>query len=131
MEALVKKIAEQADIPEDKAKIAAEAAIEFIKERVAYSIDNKVEQAVRNMAATIQAEVHEAVTGEPLPTMTEKVTEFAEDAKEKIEDFAEDTKERLGEFAKNAKSFFSGFGKKGDKSEKKEEGEESKEEKKD
>lgn len=131
MEALIQKIVEQADIPEDKAKIAAEAAIEFIKERVSNSIDTKVEQAVRNMAHTIQAEVHEAVTGEPLPTFGEKVNEFAEDAKEKIEDFAEDTKERLGEFAKTAKSFFSGFGKKGEEGEKKEEEGDAQEEKKD
>ncbi|MDX2303088.1 MAG: hypothetical protein NW226_09820 [Microscillaceae bacterium] len=131
MEALIKKIAEAADISEDKAKIAAEAAIEFIKERVAHSIDTKVEQAVKNMAWTIKAEVHEAVTGEPAATFTEKFSEFAEDAKEKLGDLAEDTKEKLGEFAKSAKSFFSGLGAKKTKEVDKKEDDTSEEEKKD
>jgi hypothetical protein len=111
METLIKLIAEKADITEDKAKIATEVAIEFIKERVAHTIDNKVSEAVKNMAWVIKAEVHEAVTGEPTKTWGEKVGNIADKASDKIEDFTEDAGKKLGEWASSAKNFF-GFGKK-------------------
>jgi hypothetical protein len=138
MEALIKKIAEKAGIDEAKAKLAAEAAIEFIEQRVAKSIDEKVADAVQTMAFTIKSEVHEAVTGEPATTMMQKLTtyaegakdklgDFAEGAKDKLEDFAEGAQKTLGSFAKKAGSLF-GFG--GSKEGEKEEKEEKEEEKK-
>ncbi len=114
MEALVKKIQEEADISEEKAKIAAEAAIDFIKKRVAHRVDAQVDQAFKNMAWAVKAEVHEAVTGEPAETFLGRMEGFAEEAKEKFEDLAEDTKERFGEFVKNARGFFGSFNKKQD-----------------
>jgi hypothetical protein len=119
MEELVKTIAEKAGIDEAKAKIAAEAAIEFIENRVARSIDNEVAKAVQTLAFTIKSEVHEAVTGEPAATTMEKLKGFAEGAKDKLEDFAEGAQKTLGDFAKKAGSFFGIGGKK--EEEKKEE----------
>lgn len=121
MEELVKKIAEKAGIPEDKARMAAEAATEFINERVAHTIDNQVASALKNMTVAIKAEVHEAVTGEPAETFFEKMGDLAEGAKEKIEDFAGDAKEKFKEFAKTAKGFFSSFATKKEEAPKEEE----------
>jgi hypothetical protein len=112
MEALVKKIAEHAQIDEAKAKLAAEAAIEFIKNRVASSIDTQIAAEVQKLAFTIKSEVHEAVTGEPAVTMMERLTGFTSTAKDKIGDIAEDAGEAISGFAKKVGSFFNFGGKK-------------------
>lgn len=112
MEALVKKIAEHAQIDEAKAKLAAEAAIEFIKTRVAASIDTQIAAEVQKLAFTIKSEVHEAVTGEPAVTMMERLTGFTSTAKDKIGDIAEDAGEAISGFAKKVGSFFNFGGKK-------------------
>ena len=109
MEALIKKIAEHAQIDEAKAKLAAEAAMQFIETRVASSIDNEIAAAVQKLAFTIKSEVHEAVTGEPAVSTMEKLQGFAVGAKEKVGDVLEDAGEALSGFAKKAGSFF-GFG---------------------
>ncbi len=112
MEELTKHIAAHADLPEDKAKLAAEAAIDFIKKRVAATLDDKIVTATKNLNWLIKAEVHEALTGEPATTFGEKMEDFAEGAKEKLGDLAEGAKEKFGEFSKSAKNFFGSFGKK-------------------
>jgi len=128
MEALIKKIAEHAQIDEAKAKLAAEAAMAYIDDRVSSSIDTKVAEAVQKLAFTIKSEVHEAITGEPAITMMEKLQGFASGAKDKVGDVLEDANDALSSLAKKAGSFF-GFG--GKKEEAKEETkEEAKEEKK-
>ncbi|GAB4403473.1 MAG: hypothetical protein OHK0053_28320 [Microscillaceae bacterium] len=119
MEALVQYLKEKVDLSDDKAQMAAEAAIEFIKSRVAHSLDDKVDAALKTLHWSIKAEVHEALTGEPAATFYEKMGDFAEGAKEKLGDFAEGAKDKISDFAKSAKNFFAGFGK---KEEKKEEG---------
>lgn len=111
VEQLTKEIAESAGISEEQAKKAAETAIAFIKKRVADKVDAKVNEVLSLTSATIKAEIHEAVTGEPKETFMEKASEFADDAKEKI-----------GEFADSARSFFSNrFGRKKDEAEDKKE----------
>lgn len=123
MEELIKKITEKAGISEDKAKLAAEAAMEFIQDRVAHTIDTKIEVAFKNLKIMAKAEVHEAITGEPAATFMERMGDFAEDAKDKLGDFADAAKDKLGDFAKSTKSFFGGLvgGKKDDKTEDKDE----------
>ncbi len=123
MEELTKHIAAHADLPEDKAKLAAEAALDFIKKRVANTLDDKIVTATKNLNWLIKAEVHEALTGEPAATFSEKMGDFAEGAKEKLGDFAEGAKEKLGEFSKSAKNFFGSFTKKAKDDEQVEEGE--------
>jgi hypothetical protein len=109
MEALIKKIAEHAQIDEAKAKLAAEAAVEFINSRVASAVDTQVAEAVQKLAFTIKSEVHEAVTGEPAATMMERLGGFASGAKDKIGDIAEDAGEAISGFAKKVGGFFSGL----------------------
>ncbi|HAS44276.1 MAG TPA: hypothetical protein DCS93_27610 [Microscillaceae bacterium] len=130
IEQLTKEIAEAAGISEEQAKKAAETSIAFIKKRVADKVDAKVNEVLSLTSATIKAEIHEAVTGEPKETFMEKASEFADDAREKIGEFAGDAKEKIGEFADSAKSFFSSrFGKK--KEEEKKDDKKEEEEKKD
>jgi hypothetical protein len=114
MEDLAKHIAQKAGIPEDKAQLAADAAIEFIRLRVATAVDTKVEAALGNLVKTIKVDIHEAVTGEAPASWSEKIGDIAEDAKDKLEDLAEGAKDKLGKFAKSATSFFGGWGKKGE-----------------
>lgn len=122
VEQLTKEIAESAGISEEQAKKAAETAIAFIKKRVADKVDAKVNEVLSLTSATIKAEIHEAVTGEPKETFMEKASEFADDAKEKIGEFAGDAKEKIGEFADSARSFFSNrFNRKKDEKEDKKE----------
>ncbi len=106
MEELSKYIAQHADLPEDKANLAAEAALDFIKKRVANTVDDKVLTATKNLGWLIKAEVHEALTGEHDATLSERLGDFTEDAKEKFGDMAEGAKEKIGELSKNAKNFF-------------------------
>lgn len=115
VEQLAKEIAANASINEEQGKIAAEIAIAFIKKRVADKVDQKVNEVLTLTSATIKAEIHEAVTGEPKETFMEKASEMADDAKEKIGEFAGDAKEKIGDFADSAKNFFSSrFGSKKD-----------------
>ncbi|MCU0447779.1 MAG: hypothetical protein MUE85_23005 [Microscillaceae bacterium] len=114
MEDLAKHIAEKAGITPEQAKLAADAAIEFIRLRVASAVDTKVEAALGNLVKTIKVDIHEAVTGEAPATWSEKIGDIAEDAQAKLGDLAEDAKEKLGKFAKSATSFFGGWGKKGE-----------------
>jgi uncharacterized protein YabN with tetrapyrrole methylase and pyrophosphatase domain len=112
MEELSKYIAAHADLPKDKADLAAAAAIEFIKKRVADTVDDQVLTATKNLGWLIKAEVHEALTGEPDATLSERFGDFTEDAKEKFGDLAEGAKEKMGALSKNAKNFFGSFMKK-------------------
>lgn len=130
IEQLTKEIAEAAGISEEQAKKAAETSVEFIKKRVADKVDAKVNEVLSLTSATIKAEIHEAVTGEPKESFMEKASEFAGDAREKIGEFAGDAKEKIGEFADSAKNFFSSrFGKKKEDDDKQKD--DNKEEKKD
>ncbi len=112
MEALIKKIAEHAQIDEAKAKLAAEAAVAYINSRVATAVDTQVAEAVQKLAFTIKAEVHEAVTGEPATSTMERLSGFAAGAKDKIGDLAEDAGEAISGFAKKVGGFFNFGGKK-------------------
>lgn len=112
MEDLIKKIAEEAEISEDKAEKAAGAAVEFIKERVARSLDVEVEKILKDTNLLIKAQIHEALTGEPLPTIGERVSEFTSEAREKLGEIGEEAREKLDDFVKSAQGFFGSFGKK-------------------
>ena len=117
---LAKEIAANASINEEQGKIAAEIAIAFIKKRVAEKVDQKVNEVLTLTSATIKAEIHEAVTGEPKESFMEKASEFAGDAKDKIGEFAGDAKDKIGDFAESARGFFSSrFGGKKEEEEKK------------
>ncbi|TAE47967.1 MAG: hypothetical protein EAY69_05760 [Cytophagales bacterium] len=108
MEDLAKKIAEKAGITEEQAKLAAEAAQEYVESRIAQTVEGKITEYLKDISAMIKSQVHEALTGKPLITMAERVGDFAEGAKDKLEDFAEGAKDKLGKIAGSIGSFFTG-----------------------
>ncbi|TAE68318.1 MAG: hypothetical protein EAZ85_14340 [Bacteroidetes bacterium] len=122
MEDLAEKIAEKAKITPEQAKLAAEAAQEYVESKIAHTVEGKIAEYLKDISAMIKSQVHEALTGKPLVTMAERMGDFAEGAKDKLGDFAEGAKDKLGKLAGSIGSFFTGGkDKDDDKDEKKEE----------
>jgi len=89
MEKLSKQVAEKAKISEKQAQIAVDEVMNFVKTRLRDSLEVKI---------------NEAITGEPDPTMLEKLGELTDDAQERINELANKTQDFLKEkFASNEK----------------------------
>lgn len=92
MEELIKDVSEKAGITTEQAKVAVEEVTEFFK---------------KQLHDRLSIKITEALTGEPDPSVMEKITEIAQNATHRVGEFASNTqsyvKEKLTETGKEEK----------------------------
>lgn len=85
VESFVKKMAAELQIDEDKAHQAFQLSLAFVKARI---------------GDTIHAKIDNAITGEPEPTLKDKIDDFTEEAADTFEKVKEAAGKKFEEFKK-------------------------------